>query len=388
MASGPIQILRANKKEAIRLSSQVGVAKMRKLLERAQTDLNERLMRAEGLGGPGADSFTATQLRVTLAQVKAVLGPLTKSMGGVVSEQGQETATAAVKGQLEYLQAAEKRFGGINEHLPLNEASMLSRAKKGVNSSVLHRLMGDPKKGPGILKRYGDVVVQRFEEALQLKFVARQPWAQVRQALVDESPFLQSMPGHWAERIVRTEIISAHNSASLEAGHEANDELGDMVKILSATFDSRTAADSYAVHGEIRRLSEPFDTWQGQVQHPPARPNDREVVVMHRISWQIPPELAWRSEGEVAARWAHEGRKTAMPGRPRMTTVPLEQFGKKSAKPQQSAALPARPAPIAAAVSRHPFAAEIARGEPHPIVSPLGGRLAWKGRLLPQKKPR
>jgi hypothetical protein len=100
-----------------------------------------------------------------------------------------------------------------------------------------------------------------------------------------------------------------------------------VTKILCATFDSRTGSDSFAVHGQIRRPDEAFAWWEGLYQHPPNRPNDREIVLSHRTSWPIPAELAWRSDSEVAARWALEGRKGAPPPRPKMTTVPLDRFG-------------------------------------------------------------
>ena len=37
-----------------------------------------------------------------------------------------------------------------------------------------------------------------------MRFLAKTPWADVRNELIAESPFLQDKPAHWAERIVRT----------------------------------------------------------------------------------------------------------------------------------------------------------------------------------------
>jgi hypothetical protein len=89
-------------------------------------------------------------------------------------------------------------------------------------------------------------------------------------------------------------------------------------------------SDSIAVHGQIRLPGEPFDTWYGKRQSPPDRPNDREIVVPHRIAWPIPPELRPRGMGEVVARWRREGRKGSPPAQPLLSTVPLERFGRKS----------------------------------------------------------
>jgi hypothetical protein len=122
--------------------------------------------------------------------------------------------------------------------------------------------------------------------------------------------------------------MAAFNKAGLETIIEANEDLGDMVKIIVATFDERTAADSYATHGQIRRPQELFETWYGSMMHPPDRPNDRGSTVPHRISWPLPKSLAWKSTGDIAKRWKAEKRKGSPPDRPTMTTVPLKQFGK------------------------------------------------------------
>lgn len=297
------------------------------MLEKAERDLQRRLRHAERLQGDGDETFTMAQLRVTLIQVEAVLKEVKAGMKSLLLDVQPDVSAAATTGAVEYLRASEKRFKGVGERLPLNEAMMLDRASRGSKSSLLHRLEGDSKAGPGILERYGDATIERFEQELQQRFVAKKSWGDTRARLVEASPFLQQAPGSWAERIVRTEVMGVHGAAAWEAGRDANQQLGDMVKILSATFDNRTAADSYAVHGQIRKLDQAFGSWNGPHMYPPQRPNDREVVVNHRISWPIPPELAWKSEGEIAGRWAKEKRSGAMPARPAMTTVPLDQFG-------------------------------------------------------------
>lgn len=104
-------------------------------------------------------------------------------------------------------------------------------------------------------------------------------------------------------------------------------------------------SDSYAVHGQIRKPEEAFQSWFGFYQHPPNRPNDREVVVPHRMSWPIPPYLAWKTDAQVIARWHYDGRKGHPPPRPKMTTVPLEQFGKQAESPATTGKPPEREIP-------------------------------------------
>lgn len=359
--AGPIELLRQNRQAVVKSAADVGVKRMRVMLGRAQAELNERLRRAEGLGGAGKDSFTAHQMRVALVQVQHVLAGLKKGIKAMAVSQADATVDPSVAGMIRYLREAEKKFAGITERLPLRDAALFERAHSGAESSVLHRLEGDPKKGPGILKRYGDGVVEKFEGRLQQRLLARAPWEDVRNGLIADSPFLQQAPASWAERIVRTEAMNGSNRALWEANKEADTQLGDVVKILSATFDNRTGSDSIAIHGQIRKPEEAFEWWDGLYQHPPNRPNDREVVVTHRLSWPIPPELAWRTDAEVAARWALEGRSGGPPGRPKMSTVPVDKFG--AAPPPNLDEAPARP------IIEPPYVPE--RGARAPIASPF-----------------
>lgn len=332
-----LDVVRKNRLEAVDLSTRIGQRRLARLLEKADADLTRRLAAATRAGGgPGKGSFTHEQLNATLRQVRDVAKGLSRGLGRLVVEQGREAADRSTEHLVEYLGRAEKAFRGVGARpLALKEAAILERAYSGTESTILRRLMStgeEPGEAPhpaklGILERYGAEVVGRFEESMQLGLVARKSWQEVRADLVADSPFLQGAPKHWAERIVRTESMHAYNRAAWEGMQEANEQLGDMVKILAATFDDRTSWDSYQVHGQIRRNSEPFGWYKGLYMHPPNRPNDRETVVPHRVSWPIPPQLSWRTDEQVRARWAAEGRKGSPPPRPRMTTIPLERFG-------------------------------------------------------------
>lgn len=331
------EALKRTRESARKVSEQTGKKRLGRLLRKAQADLNQRIVRAEGLKGPGKDSFTATQLRITLLQVEQVVKDLNRGVKDLIVSQGKTAADAAASGTLDYMARAERKYKGINARLPLAEAVLKDRAVTRTEASILRRLTaaGDPA-GEGILQRYGMSTVGKFEEQLQLGIVTRKPWAEMRADLISESAFLQQAPASWAERIVRTETMAAYNRAGWETTRDAQSELGDMVKILSATFDDRTAWDSYLVHGQIRRPDEAFEGPFGMYQHPPNRPNDREVVVPHRISWPLPGSLAPRSVSEAEAAYRSKvknpGARGGSPpsfarGWP-LTTVPREQFGR------------------------------------------------------------
>jgi hypothetical protein len=313
--------------DAAELVQAKGVRATRHMLSRAEHELAARLKQAEGLSGPGKASFTAGQLRSTLAQVQAVTRSLTRDMRGTILDHGREAARAAGKNTVQHIVDAETFFKGTSEPLAIKEAGMLDEAVQGTEASLLRRL-AVTDQDPGVLGRYGVNTIAKFESELQQSVMTKRPWDDVRASLIAQSPFLQGAPAHWAERIVRTELAGAYNRAGWEAVREADAQLGDMCKIISEHFDDRTGADSFAVHGQIRRPEEAFEWWDGLYQHPPNRPNDRAAVVPHRVSWPIPPALAWRAAGEIARRWRAQGHRGPVPDRPRMTSIPLSQFGR------------------------------------------------------------
>lgn len=85
-----------------------------------------------------------------------------------------------------------------------------------------------------------------------------------------------------AERIVRTEVMNAYNLSKHEFLLESkkNGLAPDVMKTCIITRDNRTARDSFPLEGQVRGLTEPFVDGAGRsYQHPPGRPNDREVEV-------------------------------------------------------------------------------------------------------------
>lgn len=330
--SDPLQILNASRNAALGYAKATSAGALTKLLKKAQTDLNKRV---KELSGKGDQPFTQAQMQSILHQIKAItdltkhglLGQLLKGTDVVA----RNSATAAVK----YMQKVEAQFKGGANVLAIRPALAMDRAVEGNQASVLRRVMSDPDHPgqPGVLQRYGDAVVGHFEDTLQTALVAGTPWDDVKAQLTAQSPFLQQAPAYWAERIVRTEFMGAHNRANHAAVSEINDQTGgNLIRILCATFDDRTGADSYAVHGQIRRMDEPFESWFGSYMTPPNRPNDREIVVPHHMEWPIPKNLMPKSEADILTCWHRNGRKGSPPPRPLMTTVPLDQIGKPTAQ--------------------------------------------------------
>ncbi len=329
------EVLARDRRLSLGFVQQAGAHRTQQLLQETARDLELRLKSAELLRGPGKDTFSIAQMRATLAQVRSVLKPLMGGVKDTLLTHGPATATEGAEHAAKYLVAADKAFKGVGQQpLALRTALMLEAAGKGSAASILARLAGEPGHPGhlGVLQRYGVETIGHFEGVLQRGLLGRKSWADVRQDLTAKSPFLQGAPAFWAHRIVRTEMMAAQNRGQHEAIVEADEQLGDMCKIVSCVFDDRTGADSVAIHGQIRRPEEPFESWNGAFQHPPDRPNDRASVTPHRLSWPIPPYLAWASAEEIEKAWKRDGRKGAPPERPLMTTIPLDSFGKRQGK--------------------------------------------------------
>lgn len=313
---------------------------MRELLISAKDKLAERLKKVHpALVADGA--FTPSAMRATMGQIELVLGDMLPGTRQAVLDAKRMSAGMAQNNTLNEMVMLDSRFAGIANTLGLDVAMELDPRVVGTNASVLRRLADefpDERIGKGILERYGMATLDNFESVMREGIVQQKPWNEMRDDLTAESSWLQDQPLFWAERIVRTEQAHSYNRVALRTGDEANQRLGDMVKILIAGFDDRTSWDSYQVHGQIRKMSEPFE-WvdiKGATHAymtPPNRPNDRELVVFHRVEWELTDDLKPVTDEEYQDVFEQQNRRKkgntpSAPSRPNMSTVPLEWFGK------------------------------------------------------------
>lgn len=245
--AGIVETLRANREAAMRIANKIGSVKTQAMLKRAEVDLIGRL--AEVRSGPG--SFTETQLKATLSQVRDALREIVlPGIRDVVVGGAEEAAGTAARGTVDYLNAAERAFKGVGAApLALDEARVMDAAVVGARASVLRRLASSGKPSvtgdthpaaKGILQRYGINVIGRFEEELRVGLVARSSFDDVKAKLIGASPFLKGAPASWATRIAVTETLGAHSRAGYEATQEADEQLGDLIRVDMATFDART----------------------------------------------------------------------------------------------------------------------------------------------------
>jgi hypothetical protein len=240
----PRDVLAEDRRQALNLVRGIGQDKARALLRRAQAELERRLDEAIH-AGPGVDSYTATMLRESLVQVRHVTAFVQGGIKKILIDSGEMAAEHGGGSVVRHLTASEEHHakGAGRTPIRLDEAAIIDAARTGVESSILRRLASDPNHPArlGILQRYGLATIEHFEDTLQQMHIAQTPWEDVKVRLAEASPFLRGAPAHWAERIVRNECMGTINRAAWEANRAADEQLGDVVKILAATFDSRTS---------------------------------------------------------------------------------------------------------------------------------------------------
>jgi hypothetical protein len=298
--------------------------KVLRVLKRA----DKYLAKVMATNAPG--SFTegaATSLRLQIADAAFRTAG---ALGNVMLDQVEPSVARGLGSTLGMLEGLEAQYAGVVlGEVPLNVAALLDDSVAANEASLLRRLVADGKPtSQGILQRYTRSTILAIEQQLQVGVLAGASHEEMVQLVTEVSPFLKGAPRYWAERLVRTELQGVYNRAALEGMQDLAKETDDTVKILSATFDNRTAWDSFMVHGQARNVNEPFDwfDYKGQPHayaHPPNRPNDREVVVVWRLSWgPVPAELLPLPSAVYQAKFMEQYKKRPPPPRPRMSTIP------------------------------------------------------------------
>lgn len=308
-------VLTRNRAKARAFVRTVGPAQAQKVLKRAQTTLTKRIDAATAT--VGGDSFTVVHASATRAAIQDAVAQVQLDLASSMDVYARAAAWFATRNTMQWMDAIDPEMSALD----IDSVGMFDAAQRGAEASLLRMRasMGDG----GVYQRYGIATVADFESILQTAVLTGAPLDETVAALTSASPFLQGKPRYWAERIARTEMLGALNGAQGAAMDDLNDDLGDVVKVLVATFDNRTSWDSYLVHGQVRRLNEAFECvrYDGNSVFyltPPGRPNDREVVVSWRLSWgPLPNELRALPLAACAARWSVMGsRKRPMPPRP------------------------------------------------------------------------
>jgi hypothetical protein len=224
-------------------------------------------------------AMAAIQLREALVLAVARVG------AGFVAE-ARSWAKVSARRMTALLRGLDKRFAGAVRPLNFDALKWAEQQGDRLGTARLRMFRGS-------LARYGVAAAQKIEDAATSTALLGMPWYEASKR-VRSGVLAAAGSEQWQiDRLMRTEVATVYNGASLAALEEEDDEDEPMLKRLSATFDSRTGRDSVAAHGQVRRVGEPFVDIAGRsYQAPPNRPNDREIVLPHRARWgPVPPAL-------------------------------------------------------------------------------------------------
>lgn len=304
----------------ITATDRAGAAALRELLadlRAADQTLSRRLRRLGGLDG----RFTPSSMVSYQAQIRLVMERVQARLAAILGRQTRAAFGGGLAETAVLLSRLEAAFRGIARPLRMRQAAVMSRAARGSYASLLaqHATSVD---------RYGQAMIQRMETIMRRGLIEgasqrdvvnalvgiRGPRGEVSMAAREVEPGVvvrlrtEDIPEglfvryrSWAWRIVRTETARAYSEGRMVGLFEQRQEFPQLQKKILAHFDMRTAPDSIAVHGQIRHLEDYFVDGAGRVYlRPPARPNDREVVIPWLPEWDEDEMTAPRPAAEQA----------------------------------------------------------------------------------------
>lgn len=268
----------------------------------AERSLARRLALLE-VGGRG-DAWSAYDAAASMVMVREALGSALPRFRVLLTANAEACRRVGVESTAALLAYFEKRAGngvegGVIRPLALREANAALRPQLASFATSVDRY---GERMIGIFSRsiaQGLLTGRSFESmtdelvgkrgprgavSLAAKVAPNGAVVRLREEEIGEGLFVRHRG--WAERIVRTEGMSAMNAGALEEIVEQRTRFPDLGKKLVETFDKRTARDSYVAHGQVRAPGDYFTDGAGRrYLHPPGRPNDRAVVIPWRAEW-------------------------------------------------------------------------------------------------------
>jgi len=258
------QIVQRNRDAALR----AGRREMLRVLRHAEEVLLKRL-KAFSFGREEL-TWTHAETIAALIQIRDVLQHLEPHFAAMLAKNANLMKALGAKDTVQLLAFFEQLKPGVLKPLSLEYAAATRLLAYQFESSV---------------KNWTRSALNSIEKRLNTDVLQGKSIGEVRRAIEQEG--LVTAESWRLERLVRTEIMNAYNEGHMQEMQEQRKQnFPDLKKKILATFDARTAYDSRGVHGQVRELEEEFIDGKGRTYlRPPARPNDREVVIPWRDSW-------------------------------------------------------------------------------------------------------
>lgn len=270
------------------------------LLERAQRELTTQLRHWIATRPDGDVRFTAQSYRVALLEITRITDSLHRGLLSTLERSTTRVRGMAITHLTDEIARFSKIFGGTPMPVPLHVATTLATGRSfiiprirtsaaryagNVGRDLQHTLAVSIIKGESI-SRIADVL-QR--EGGPRGLVSLRGVAGEEDALVEYIPEgLFRRYRFWAQRVVRTETLSAYNARTLEGLHAFAHDVPGLLKRWGADVGACPVV-CMLLDGQVKPLDVPFDSPLGDsIDHAPAHPNCRCRTGAWRADW---PEI-------------------------------------------------------------------------------------------------
>ena len=297
------------------------------VLASAEKELTHDLANWKMLG-KGDERFTVQVYRNALAQIQGTLHSIRKNIPGKLinhlEEQGRKAAELATKHLITEVEGFSKIYEGSVRPVAIEAASVLASGEKAVW-----------KKFSNSAERYAGQVGKDIQKQLAIGVVRGETVDQLTARLIKMggpkgwvAPKGSEMSGtgraklmtdglfkkynYYAERLVRTEVVSAYNSFAMDGMAELEEDDPGYFKRWDAAIDGRTCVVCASYDDLVVKLDGKFP--QG-LEYPPAHPNCRCCHVVWRKEWTEAShrDHAGKNDGTIdqALEGKHRGQEIA-----------------------------------------------------------------------------
>jgi SPP1 gp7 family putative phage head morphogenesis protein len=274
-----LRLLEEQAQQLIRTETK-NVAKVFEMYRLTRADLVDRLAAI-----PDQQSFTAMHFQTALFQIEAGINEMQQRFYAQLGANLPTMAEMSHRHMGEQLKQASKNFGELLRPIPIDVAKVTIAGK----SLLLPQFERS-------VQRYGTQLIGDMQQRMAVSLLGREFGFRAKERLFRDylKPLGTVKAGtrdvpvtaYWAERIVRTETVSAYNTLFQE--HLAEAKLGEptMQKRWSAVGDRRTSWICKEMDGKVAEVEQPFHLPTGRdVMSPPAHPNCRSTTMAWMPQW-------------------------------------------------------------------------------------------------------
>jgi len=247
----------------------------RKML--AQYRMAKEELKLQMLSNSPTNEYTEAKLKNTLAQIDVAIASLRVRTGKRAKEGFEFLSDQGLEDSVREMDSFDKYFGGGFGKLPYDAI---------IESTDPEQLLFNQYDSS--VNMYSMGLRNAFQQTLTQSLIQQKTWSQA----VWDMEQVFDMEEWKLARIVRTELHGIYNNSKMNGFMTIQEDyIPDLKKTLYNPMDSRTAEDSMYVESLhlVVPLDQPFRyKWKGReyvFMVPPARPNDRAILIPYRPSF-------------------------------------------------------------------------------------------------------